>query len=132
MVERRFLSSGSAFEEAIGYSRAVIEGPWVFVSGTTGFDYKTMTIAEDVESQTHQAFRNIEETLQLAGSHLNNVVRVRYYLREASDWPRIVPLLARYMRAARPAATALICALIDPRIRIEIEVTATRSLADER
>ena len=77
MTERRFLSSGSAFEEAIGYSRAVIEGPWVFVSGTTGFDYKTMSIAEDVEAQTHQAFRNVDDALKQARSSLNDVVRVR-------------------------------------------------------
>lgn len=122
---RRLFSSGSSFEKAWGYSRAVIEGDWIFVSGTTGFDYKTMTIADDPIAQTRQAFKNIEQALgEAAGVPLGSIVRCRYYLPHAADWQKIAPVIGEILADIRPAATALICDLIDPRIRIEIEVTA--------
>ena len=124
---RRLISSGSPFEAAGGYSRAVVDGEWVFVAGTTGFDYAAMTIAEDPAEQTRQALRNIEAALTEAGASLADVVRVKYYLPDAADWPLIVPVVGAAFAAIRPAATALICGLVDPRMKIEIEVTARRA-----
>jgi enamine deaminase RidA (YjgF/YER057c/UK114 family) len=122
----QLISSGSPFEAAGGYSRAVVDGEWVFVAGTTGFDYAAMTIVDDPAEQTRQALRNIERALAEAGASLADVVRVRYYLPDAANWPRIMPVLGAAFAAIRPAATALICGLIDPRMKIEIEVTARR------
>jgi enamine deaminase RidA (YjgF/YER057c/UK114 family) len=126
---RRLISSGSSFEAEAGYSRAVVDGDWIFVAGTTGFDYARMTIAEDPAEQARQAFRNIEKTLTEAGASLADVVLVRYYVPDHADWPAIVPVLAEVFGAIRPAATALICGLVDPRMKIEIEVTARRGSA---
>jgi len=123
---RQLISSGSPFEVAGGYSRAVADGEWVFVAGTTGFDYAAMTIADDPAEQTRQALRNIEAALAEAGAGLGDVVRVKYYVPDAADWPRIVPVLGEAFAAIRPAATALICGLVDPRMKIEVEVTARR------
>ena len=123
---RRLISSGSPFEAAAGYSRAVVDGEWVFVAGTTGFDYAKMTIAEDPAEQARQAFRNIEKALAEAGASLADVVRVRYYLPDLADWPSIVPVLGEVFGAIRPVATALICGLVNPRMKIEIEATARR------
>jgi enamine deaminase RidA (YjgF/YER057c/UK114 family) len=123
---RRLISSGSPFEAAGGYSRAVVDGEWVFVAGTTGFDYTAMTISQDPVEQTRQGLRNIEAALAEAGASLVDVVRVKYYLPDAADWPLIVPVLGEAFGAIRPAATALICGLVDPRMKIEIEVTARR------
>ncbi len=121
---RRLISSGSSFEKAVGYSRAVVDGDWIFVSGTTGFDYKTMTIADDPVAQTRQAFKNVESALAEAGAPMSSIVRVHYYVPRAEDWPTIAPVLGEVMGRIRPAVTALVCDLIDPRMRIEIEVTA--------
>lgn len=126
---RKLISSGSSFEQIAGYSRAVVDGEWVFVAGTTGYDYATMTIAADVESQTHQAFRNIAHALEQAGSSLDEVVRVHYYLPHAEDFRKVAPIFGQYFAKARPAATALICGLVEPAMRIEIEVTARRDSA---
>jgi enamine deaminase RidA (YjgF/YER057c/UK114 family) len=123
---RRLISSGSPFEAEAGYSRAVVDGEFVFVAGTTGFDYALMTISDDPAEQARQAIRNIVAALGEAGASLADVVRVKYYLPDAADWPRIVPVLGGAFGAIRPAATALICGLIDPRMKIEIEVTARR------
>jgi len=124
---RRLISSGSPFEAEGGYSRAVVDGEWVFVAGTTGFDYRAMTIADDPAAQTRQALRNIEAALSEAGASLADVVRVKYYVPNAADWPKIVPVVGAAFRAIRPAATALVCDLVDPRMKIEIEVTARRT-----
>ena len=123
---RRLISSGSSFEKQAGYSRAVVDGEWIFVAGTTGFDYARMTMAEDPAEQARQAFRNIETALAEAGASLADVVRVRYYVPNAADWPLIVPVLGKVFGTIRPAATALFCGLVDPRMKIEIEVTARR------
>jgi enamine deaminase RidA (YjgF/YER057c/UK114 family) len=123
---RRLISSGSPFEAQAGYSRAVVDGDWVFVAGTTGFDYAAMTIAEDPAEQARQAFRNIEAALAEAGGSLADVVRVRYYVPDAADWPAIVLVLGEVFGSIRPASTALFCGLVDPRMKIEIEVTARR------
>ena len=124
---RRLISSGSSFEAEAGYSRAVVDGDWVFVAGTTGFDYARMTIADDPAEQARQALRNIEAALAEAGAVLGDVVRVRYYLPDLDDWPRIVPVLGAAFGSIRPAATALVCGLVDPCMKIEIEVTARRT-----
>jgi enamine deaminase RidA (YjgF/YER057c/UK114 family) len=123
---RRLISSGSPFEAEAGYSRAVVDGEWVFVAGTTGFDYAAMTIAEDPAEQARQVFRNIEKALAEAGAGLADIVRVRYYVPDITDWPAIVPVLGEVFGTIRPAATALVCGLVDPRMKIEIEVTARR------
>jgi enamine deaminase RidA (YjgF/YER057c/UK114 family) len=126
-MNRRLISSGSAFERDMGYSRAVSDGEWVFVSGTTGFDYRMMTIAEDVVEQAEQCFSNIEEALREAGSRLSDVVRVRYILPRVEDFEPCWPVLRKYLGTVRPAATMIQAGLSDPRMKIEIEVTARKS-----
>ena len=126
-MSRRLISSGSTFEAEIGYSRAVVDGDWIFVSGTTGFDYARMSIAPDVESQVAQALTNIEAALGEAGASLADVVRVHYILPDAADFPLCWPALRRAFEAVRPAATMICAGLADPRMRIEIEVTARRA-----
>lgn len=125
-MTRRLISSGSEFEALVGYSRAVVDGDWVFVSGTTGFDYASMTISDDLVEQVHQTFRNLEAALAQAGARLSDVVVVRYILPRAEDWPVVAPILGSYFGRIRPASTAIIAALVDPRMRIEIETTAKR------
>ncbi len=122
---RRLISSG--FEAEIGYSRAVVDGDWIFVAGTTGFDYATMTIAEDVIEQAEQCLRNIASALQQADATMADVVRVRYLLPNAADFEPCWPVLRRYFERSRPAATMMVCGLSDSRMKIEIEVTARRS-----
>lgn len=124
---RELISSGSTFEAEIGYSRAVIDGDWVFVSGTTGFDYATMTIADDVETQARQTLANIADALKQAGCGFAEVVRVRYILPDAADFPACWPALREVFGEVRPAATMIQAGLADPRMKIEIEVTARRS-----
>jgi enamine deaminase RidA (YjgF/YER057c/UK114 family) len=126
MTERKLISSGSSFEKLAGFSRAVVDGDWVFVSGTTGYDYSTMTISSDLEAQTRQAFINISSALGQAGCTLDDVVRVHYYLTEQSYFEKVAPICGEYFKTARPAATALVCGLVTPAMKIEIEVTARR------
>ena len=121
---RRLISSGSSFEREIGYSRAVVDGDWVFVSGTTGFDYEAMTISDNVIEQAEQCLRNIEMALAQAGSRWADVVRVRYILPRVEDFEPCWPVLRRYFGDVRPAATMIAAGLSDPRMKIEIEVTA--------
>ena len=125
-MTRRRISQGSRFEAEIGYSRAVVDGRWVFVSGTTGYDYATMTIAPGgVVAQCRQALANIAQALAEAGAGLGDVVRVRYYLLDAADFPPCFPLLRQAFGVALPAATMLVVAgLATPEMRIEIEATA--------
>jgi len=125
-MDRMRISSGSPFEEQIGYSRAVVAGDWVFVSGTTGFDYSTMSIAEDLPAQTEQCFRNIESALQQAGASLQDVVRVTYVLPDGAEFEQCWPVLRQYFGSVRPAAMMISAALLDPRMKIEIEVTALK------
>jgi enamine deaminase RidA (YjgF/YER057c/UK114 family) len=126
VVTRRLISSGSRFEADIGYSRAVVDGDWIFVSGTTGYDYATMTIVPDVVGQARQALRNIEAALARADASLADVVRVRYLLPAATDFEACWPVLREAFGEIRPAATMMAVGLADPAMRIEIEVTARR------
>ena len=125
----RHISSGSSFEVLAGYSRAVIDGDWIHVSGTTGFDYNDMSIVDDAVQQTHQCFSNISAALAQAGASLDDVVRVRYLLTDASLFDQVAPVFGHYFARARPAATAMVVGLIDRRMKIEIEVTARRGAA---
>ncbi len=125
-MDRRLISSGSSFEREIGYSRAVVDGEWVFVSGTTGFDYQSMRISENLLEQAEQCLRNITSALEQAGTGLRDVVRVTYILPKAEDFPQCWPILKKYFGDVRPAATMISAGLADPRMRIEIEVTARR------
>ncbi len=125
-MNRRLISSGSSFEREIGYSRAVVDGEWVFVSGTTGFDYQSMRISENLLEQAEQCLRNITSALEQAGTGLRDVVRVTYILPKAEDFPQCWPILKKYFGDVRPAATMISAGLADPRMRIEIEVTARR------
>ncbi len=126
-MARKLISSGSSFERDIGYSRAVVEGEWIFVSGTTGFDYATMTISADVAAQAEQCMKNIAAALAEAGATMEDVVRVRYILPRREDFRQCWPVLAKYFGKARPAATMLQAGLLEERILIEIKVTARRS-----
>ncbi len=126
MSQRRLISSGSTFEAEIAYSRAMAQGDWVFVSGTTGFDYTTMTIADDLPTQTEQCLRNIQSALERAGADLSDVVRVTYVLPNGAEFPQCWPVLRRFLGDIRPAAMMISAGLADPRMRIEIEVTALK------
>lgn len=131
---RQRITSGSTFEAIAGYSRAVVcpdaGGDWVFVSGTTGYDYTRMRIEASVTSQAHQAFRNIAAALTEAGASLDDVIRVTYYLASRHDFRTVAPVFGEYLSGARPAATAVICNFIEPEILIEIEVTARKPMPD--
>lgn len=127
MSKRQLISSGSQFEQRIGYSRAVVDGKWVFMSGTTGFDYATMTISDDVVEQTDQCFKNIEAALAKAGASLADVVRVHYLITRREDFEPIWPVLHKYFGEVRPACTVMVTGLVDEKMLIEIEVTARKS-----
>ena len=126
-AQRRLISSGSSFERDIAYSRAVVQGDWVFVSGTTGFDYSTMTISDDVAEQTEQCLRNIQAALQQAGADLRDVVRVTYILPNGDEFRQCWPVLRQFFGDVRPAATMISAGLADRRMKIEIEVTALKN-----
>jgi len=125
-MARRLISSGSTFEKSIGYSRAVVDGEWIFVSGTTGFDYSNMTIKDDVVAQCEQAFANIAAALAQAGAGFADVVRVHYLMTSGTDFERCWPAMGKAFGEVRPAATMMVVGLADPRMKIEIEVTARR------
>ncbi|MPT23206.1 MAG: RidA family protein [Starkeya sp.] len=126
MTGRRRISSGSAFEAEAGYSRAVVDGNDIFVSGTTGYDYAAMELPEDLVAQTHGCFRNIAAALAEAGASLDDVVRVRYIVTEADYAATVFPIFGQYFAKARPAATLIVAGLLQPQMKIEIEVTARR------
>ena len=126
-MARRLISSGSKFEAEIGYSRAVVQGDWVFMSGTTGFDYATMTISDDVAEQAGQCLKNIGAALEQAGAGFEDVVRVHYIFPKASDFEKCFGVLKQYFGDVRPAITMYEAGLSDPRMMIEIEVTALKS-----
>jgi enamine deaminase RidA (YjgF/YER057c/UK114 family) len=126
-MAHKLISTGSPFERSFGYSRAVVQGDWCFVSGTTGYDYATMTMPDSVEEQTRNCFATIGKALGDAGFALSDVVRVHYYITDASFADVITPVLGAAFAEIRPAATMVICGLIKPEMKIEIEVTAYRT-----
>ena len=126
-MKRKLISSGSVFEEKIGYSRAVVQGDWVFVSGTTGYNYETMIISDDIIEQTDQCLLNIKNTLEQANASLSDIVRITYILPNASDFELCWPVLKKYLGTVKPAATMFSAGLADDKMKIEIQVTALRS-----
>jgi enamine deaminase RidA (YjgF/YER057c/UK114 family) len=126
MTARRLISSGSAFEKVGGYSRAVAQDDWCWVSGTTGYDYAAMQMPESLEAQTRNAMNTITKALNEAGFHLADVVRATYYVTEASMMDVVFPIVGEYFAEVRPAATMIVCGLVKPEMKIEIEVTAKR------
>jgi enamine deaminase RidA (YjgF/YER057c/UK114 family) len=125
-MARELISSGSLFEQDIGYSRAVVDGDWIFVAGTTGFNYETMKISDDVAAQCEQTFQNITVALRQAHATLADVVRVHYILSDRHEWPACWPVTRRHFGEVRPAATMFVAELQDPLMKIEIEVTALK------
>ena len=126
-MTRQLISSGSKFEAEMAYSRAVVEGDWIFVSGTTGFNYATMDISEDVAVQAEQTFLNIKAAMEKAGFGLEHIVRVHYILPTAEDFPACWPVFKKYLSEIRPAAAMIVAGLADPRMKIEIEVTGKKA-----
>lgn len=126
-MKRKLISSGSIFEKKIGYSRAVVDGRYVFVSGTTGYDYNTMTISDNLVEQAEQCFKNIEMILLEAGSGLDQIVRVRYIFQNRSDFEPCWPVFKKYLGEVRPAATMMVAGLLDENMKLEIDVTASVS-----
>lgn len=120
----RHITTGSPFEANIGYSRAVVCDGWVFVAGTTGYDYATMTMPEDIDEQCRNALGTIARALNEAGATLDDVVRVRYIVPDPGEWPRCWPVTSEAFARARPAATMISAGLQEPEMKIEIEVTA--------
>jgi enamine deaminase RidA (YjgF/YER057c/UK114 family) len=125
-VMRRLISTGSPFEKTAGYSRAVVQGDWCFVAGTTGYDYATMTMPESVEEQAKNCLKTIAAALAEAGFALEDVVRAHYYITDAAFVDRVFPILGEHFGEIRPAATMIVCGLNKPEMKIEIEVTALR------
>lgn len=123
-MTRKLISSGSEFEAKIGYSRAVVDGDYVFVSGTTGYDYENMTISTDVTKQAEQCFRNIKQALQKAGSSISEIVRVTYIFPDKKDFEPCWPILEKYLGNVKPAATVFEAGLLDDAMKLEIQVTA--------
>jgi len=129
-MSRRLISTGSPFEKAAGYSRAVIDGEFAFVSGTTGYDYATMTMPADITSQTRNCFKTIEAALQEGGFALDDIVRATYYVTRPEDADAVFAVCGENLGQIRPAATLLVVAgLLKPEMKIEIEVTAKRRSA---
>jgi enamine deaminase RidA (YjgF/YER057c/UK114 family) len=131
-MTRRLISSGSKFETEVGYSRAVVDDEWIFVSGTTGFDYDTMTISDNLLDQTEQCLKNIQSALRQAGADFSDVVRVNYIVPKGERFADCWPVLRKYFGACRPAMTMISAGLLDPRMQIEIEVTARKRAAEPR
>ena len=125
-MSRQLISSGSTFEQEIGYSRAVVEGDWVFVSGTTGYDYATMTISENIDEQTEQCLKNIEAALRQANAEIKDIVRVLYIVPQADEFQKCWPVLKKYFGEVRPAVTMIAAGLADAKMKIEIQVTALK------
>ncbi len=129
-MNRKLISSGSEFEANIGYSRAVVDDDYVFVSGVTGYDYESMSISDDVVEQAEQCFKNIENALHEAGSSLDRVVRVHYIFPDRADFEPCWPIFKKYFGEIRPAATMFVAGLLNEKMKLEIEVTARVSLRE--
>jgi enamine deaminase RidA (YjgF/YER057c/UK114 family) len=128
-MARKLISSGSPFEKSVGYSRAVAQGDWCFVAGTTGYDYVSMSMPESAAEQARNALATIGKALAEAGFALSDVVRATYYFTDAAYWDEVGPTLGAAFGEIRPAATALVVGLVKPEMKVEIEVTAYRPAA---
>ena len=126
-MKRKLISSGSSFEEKVGYSRAVVAGDMIFVSGTTGYDYDTMRISADIAVQTEQCIKNIEKALQEADASLSDIVRLTYIVPKGDEFEHCWPILKKYFGGIRPAATMISAGLADEKMKIEIEATAIKT-----
>jgi enamine deaminase RidA (YjgF/YER057c/UK114 family) len=126
-LNRKIISSGSEFESKIGYSRAIVDGDYVFVSGTTGYNYQEMSISENVVEQAEQCFQNIEKVLKEAGSSIKDIVRITYILPNKKNFELCWPVFLKWLDSVRPAATMFEAGLINEDVKIEIQVTARRS-----
>jgi enamine deaminase RidA (YjgF/YER057c/UK114 family) len=126
-MPKKLISSGSSFEEKIGYSRAVVQDKWIFVSGTTGYNYENMTISPNVTEQAEQCLLNIQSALEQADASLSDVVRVTYILKETKEFEKCWPILEKYFGQIKPAATMFSAGLADDKMKIEIQVTALKS-----
>ncbi len=126
---RQLISTGSPFEAVAGYSRAVVDGPWCFVSGTTGYDYATMTMPGDISQQAENAMATIARALDDAGFSISDVVRVRYIITDAAHADPVFSVVGRWFADIRPAATMMVAGLIRPEMKVEIEATALRNPA---
>ena len=127
-MARTLITTHSPMEAAIGYSRAVVDGDWCFVSGTTGYDYATMTMPDAAARQAENALATIRRALAEGGFAFEDIVRVRYYVTGRDHWAEIAPVLGQAFGEVRPAATMILCELLDPAMKIEIEATAKRSV----
>ncbi len=125
-MNRRLISTGSAMEKAAGYSRAVVQGDWCFVAGTTGYDYETMVMPEDVETQTRNCLATIASVLDEAGFKMADIVRANYYVTDQAHAERVFPVLGEAFGEIQPAATMIVCGLVNEEMKIEVEVTALR------
>lgn len=125
-MARHLLSTGSPFEKIAGYSRAVIDGDWCWVAGTTGYDYAAMKMPDSVEEQTRNAMNTIRKALAEGGFDLADVVRATYYITDAAYMDVVFPIVGGYFSDIRPAATMIVCGLVKPEMKVEIEVTAKR------
>lgn len=123
----KYISSGSSFEEKLGYSRAIIKGGWAFVSGVTGYNYKTMDMPSNIAQQATNCFETIQSSLKEGGFSLSDTVRVQYTLTNSDLVNEIAPILKKYMGNIRPAATMIIANLIKPEMLVEIEITALKN-----
>ena len=125
-MTRQLISSGSPFEKQVGYSRAVVQGDWAFVAGTTGYDPETRIMPDSAAEQAKNAFKVIEKALAEGGFALTDVVRATYYFTDVVYWDEVGPVLGAMFGDIRPAATALVVGLVKPEMKVEIEVTALR------
>lgn len=125
-MPRYLISTGSSFEEAVAYSRAVVNGDWLFISGTTGYNYENMTISDDVIEQAEQCFINITEVLKEAGFNWSDVVRVRYIFPNRDDFEPCWPTIRKYLGEVKPTSTMIVAGLATLEMKIEVEITAYR------
>ncbi len=126
-AKRKLISTGTNFEAKLGYSRAVVQGDWCFVSGTTGYNYAEKKMPEAVSQQAANALFNIKAALEQAGFEMGHIVRVRYYITKREDMAKVEKVLAEFFGQIRPAATMVICDLVDEKMKIEIEATAFKA-----
>ena len=126
-IDRKRISSGSNFEDQFAYSRAIIQGEWCFVSGTTGYDYESMSMPDGAADQAGNAFATIERTMDEGGFSLQDIVRIQYTITDAAYADKVQPVLHKYLSNVKPAATMVVAGLIKPEMKIEIEVTALKA-----